>query len=323
MERRLQAFRCAVTTAAGVQLQRASLPKKACTPAALAWLAGQAHPASSSASAGGSDAAWRSGPLGAPPLQRLELASCSVLEENDLAALACCCPQLKSLQLPVAGAAAGSALCSALTQRCRLLTRLTLGSAAGLAEADLALLLRELPALQHLDCSGASGISGAAFTEHVPPARAAPPATQAGQAPVAAEAQAGGAAATAAPAAEPPSAQRRELVLRSLRLDGCNPSNTDVSAIVAACPHLEVLSLRDCRRLTLDTAHVALPSSRNLRQLLLRGAQKVVLGPAPPYGSRPSRALSLVELPLLDPADQQLWVAYICRPSPWVKLQFV
>ena len=159
-------FRHVVSTAAGVQLQRAALPRQACTREVLAWLAGQASSSGGVGGGGGatgrdSRAAGSSRPPGCSPLQRLELASGSALADVDVLALVACCPQLKSLHLGGAGAAASPRLCAGLAQHCRLLTRLSI-SAGGLTDSDLALLLRSLPALQHLELGpGCSGINGA------------------------------------------------------------------------------------------------------------------------------------------------------------------
>ena len=275
-EQALQLFRRAQTTAAAVQLQRAALPRQTCTREVMAWLAGAASSSGGGGGGGGGDppglhsSACSSGPPGAP-LQRLELASCALLAEVDLAALAACCPSLKALLLPAAGAAAGSRLCAALGQHCRLLTRLTLCGSAALADADVALLLRGLPALQHLDCSGCVRLTGAPFSAHLPavvPAAAAAAAAQ----PAAMSAQRSAAPAAAAAAADATAAAERGFALRTLRLDGCRVCDAAVVAIAGTCPHLEALSLADCRQLTAAAAAAALACCRNLRQLCVRGA---------------------------------------------------
>ncbi|KAI3433843.1 hypothetical protein D9Q98_003646 [Chlorella vulgaris] len=210
------AFQGVVSTAAGIRLQRAALPKQACTRQVLAWLAGQA--ASSIVGRGSARcdhaglAASSRGPAGASPLQRLELASCDALTEADLLALASCCPQLKSLQLGGGdnAAAAGSSLCAGLAASCRLVTRLDLG-AASLADADLSVLLFGLPALQHLEVLQCRALTGAPFVQLASAVRGGT----------------GGA-----------------LLLRTLRLDGSSIEDPGVAALADSCPHLEVLGLR-------------------------------------------------------------------------------
>ncbi len=290
-QQQLRAFRSVVSTASVVRLQRASLPKQACTLEVLAWLAGQA-----SSSGGGSADSDSSGNgssarlPGRPALQRLELASCAALAEADLLALAACCPQLRSLQLSAAGPAAGPRLCAALAQRCRLLSCLALSGGTGVGDAELALVLRELPGLQQLDLSGCTSITGSSFIERLQ-------LSAAGQAAGAtAEAAAQGAAAAAeiaavevavgqprapsaaaASAAGGSAAERRpgRTALRVLRLDGCPVSPAAAVAIGGVCPHLETLSLRQCTGVSSAAAAALLWCCRNLRQLLLGGTRTV------------------------------------------------
>ena len=268
-EPRLQAFRQVVSTAAGVQLQRAALPKQACTREVLAWLAGLASGTgggSSSSSSGGSSRL-----PGWAPLQRLELASCGDVEEGDLVALAACCPQLKALSLPWAGAAAGATLCSALTRSCRLLQLLNMTRCErSLADADLALLLDGLPALQHLDCSGHAALAGSPFV---------------------ARQQAVAQAATAELAAHAQARQRparRSFVLRTLRLDSSLVDDAAVVGIAATCPHLETLSMRGCQRMTPASMVAVLWLCSNLRQLCLGNTRVADPSPSSPIHMPPS-----------------------------------
>jgi hypothetical protein len=278
----LSRFRTAVTTAAATRLQRAALPRQACTREALAWLAGQARSSdgsSSDGSSGGGAAALR-GPDGLSPLLRLELASCESLAEADLAILAACCPRLKSLQLGGCGLAAGPGLCAALAACCAGLTRLALAAATHVGDAELALLLRGLPGLQQLEATGCRGVSGAPFRE------------------LCADADSSGGGGS--------------LVLRTLRLDGAAALDDAAAAAAAACcPHLEVFSLRGCRLLTAAAVAAALRACANLRQLHLGGCQRIG-GPCTAFtgqqgsggGSTASPrisvpgALTLVELPM-------------------------
>ena len=317
LEQLLLPFRQVVSTAMGVQLQRAGLPRQACTREVLAWLAGQAS--STSSSSGGdwaigrdSSAAGSSRPPGCSPLQRLELASGSALADADLLALAACCPQLKSLQMGAAGAAASPRMCAGLAQHCRLLTRLVI-SASGLMDGELTLLLRALPGLQHLELGpGCSGITGAAFKQWHAELEAQ----------WAAEAAGSSGPATGASAAS-------MSALQSLRLDGSSFDDSSASGVAAACPHLEVLSLRQCRWITGVAAVALLASCRNLRQLQLGGTRAAqpcsaplvdalfaaaaagtpchsltfrgslpFISTTPPARPRPS-ALTLVELPVV------------------------
>ena len=308
-EEQLNAFRRVVSTTSAVRLQRAALPKQACTREVLAWLTGQA-----SSSSGGSGSSSSSSPApcasssssaglpGRPALQRLELASCALLIEADLLALAASCPQLRSLQLSAAGLAAGPRLCASLAQRCRLLSCLSLSGAAGVGDADVALLLRELPGLLQLDLSGCTGITGAVFIERLQLHTVSQ--QQRASAVLTGLTQAAGAAATAAPRAAaaavvvttasppPPAAAATapataisaaaeqspgRTALRVLRLDGCPISQAAAVAIGGICPHLETLSLRQCAGVTSAAAAALLWCCRNMRQLLLSGTQAVDL----------------------------------------------
>lgn len=318
-----------VSTAAGVQLQRAALPKQACTREVLAWLAGQASSsrggsrsrgdgdagsgnATCRSSGGGSGGGGGRGPAGCSPLQRLELASCAALAEADILALAACCPLLKSLQLGAAAAAAGSRLCAALAEHTRLLTRLAIGGAS-LADADLAALLHGLPALQHLDLSGCPSLTGSAFRQQLAEAEAQ---------------RAAAAQGVAGPGSGSRGAGRAGdggcFLLRTLRLEAC-PGVDDAGAAAAAacCPHLETLSFRQCARVTAAAAAAALASCRNLRQLLLGGTGVAECSALPASRLAPgASALTLVELPVRAgrwvPAWQQLLG---CRGAPKLLLR--
>ena len=295
-EQQLTAFRRVVSTTSAVRLQRAALPKQACTREVLAWLTGQASSSSGGSGSGSSSSPASSassgssaGVPGRPALQRLELASCALLTEADLLALAASCPQLRSLQLSAAGLAAGPRLCASLAQRCRLLSCLSLSGAAGVGDADVALLLRELPGLLQLDLSGCTGITGAAFIERLQLHTVRQ--QQGASAVLTGLTQAAGAAVTVAPpaaAAAAPAAQVAAVsaaaeripgrtALRVLRLDGCPISQAAAVAIGGICPHLETLSLRQCIGVTSAAAAALLWCCRNLRQLLLSGTQAVDL----------------------------------------------
>lgn len=150
---RQAAFRRVVSTAAGVRLQRATLPKQACTRDVLAWLAGQA-----SSSGGGERGPWSEQWA---PLQRLELGlgAWSSIDELDLLSLIEWCPLLKTLLLPAAPAS--NRLCRALVKCCRVLQSVALTDCDELTDSGLAALLDNCPALASLDCSGCSMVTGA------------------------------------------------------------------------------------------------------------------------------------------------------------------
>ena len=296
-EQQLGAFRRVVSTAAAVRLQRASLPKQACRLEVLAWLAGQASSSDcvgSSSAVGSGGGGSSAGLPGRPALQRLELASCALLAEADLLALAACCPHLRSLQLSGTGLAAGPRLCAALGQRCRLLSSVSLSGGTSIGDADVALLLRQLPGLHQLDLNGCSGVTGAAFVDRLQLAVARYHAAHGsagaggtiGRAAAAAEvavvtasvAEAATATANAANAAAAKAAPERRpgrTALRVLKLDGCPITEAAAVAIAGTCPHLETLSLRQCIAVTSAAAAALLWCCRNLRQLLLGGSRAV------------------------------------------------
>ena len=288
------------STATHVRLRRAALPRQACTREALAWLAGLAASSTGSGHSAGSGSGGSGGPAGRAQLQRLELASGAALRECELVALLACCPQLAALQLSSAGAAGGALLCATVAQRCRLVSRLTLGGASTLGDSELALLLRELPALQHLDLSGSAAITGAAVLDMQAARQTAGVAGVDGGS---GSSDAGGGASGAAVAAF-------ELGLRTLRLEGCSVGDAAVQALATGlCPHLEILSLRRCPRVSGAGAGAALHGCRALRQLLLGGSgvADCAAAPAPP---RPSQ-FSLVELPARAARHVLRWQALL------------
>jgi hypothetical protein len=178
--------------------------------------------------------------------------------------------------------------------QCRLLTRLVLtGGGARLQDADLAALLHALPALQHLDLSGCTALTGAAFVQLQQRQQQQLRQQQPG-APVAASAAALGSSASVVRSIQP--------VLRMLRLEGCSQlSSAACEAVADVCPDLEVLSLRQCSRVTADASAWVLRRCENLRQLLLAGTSALCC-----YGVAADRdaqwckrkLLTLVELPL-------------------------
>jgi hypothetical protein len=198
-----------------------------------------------------------------------------------------------------------------MAQHCRLLTCLVI-SASGLTDGELTLLLRALPGLQHLELGpGCSGITGAAFKQWH------------------ADLEAQWAAEAAGSSGPAVGMAGSKCALQRLRLDGSSFDDSSASGVAAACPHLEVLCLRQCRQITGVAAVALLSSCRNLRQLQLggtfaaqpcsaplvdalfaaaaagtpchslafRGSLPFISTP-PPAHPRPS-ALTLVELPVL------------------------
>ena len=107
-----------------------------------------------------------------------------------------------------------------------------------------------------------------------------------------------------------PALPSRPAVPRTLRREGCSVGDAAVQALATGlCPHLEILSLRRCPRVSGAGAGAALHGCRALRQLLLGGSgvADCAAAPAPP---RPSQ-FSLVELPARAARHVLRWQALL------------
>jgi hypothetical protein len=232
-------------------LARVSLPRQACGPQALAWLAGLS---SRPAGAGGVPAraqravhAGSSAPAGCCPLEALELGTPSPAAASkasgggvvgdgcgdaELAELLPLCPLLRKLVVQPASGLGGGAL-AALGQHCLGLTRLRLGGCLAVDGAALAALASALRCLRSVELSGCGVLTDV------------------------------GVAALAA--AQP--------ALLVARLEGCAAlTDASAAALAGGCPSLRVLSLARCGGGVTDAAAVAaLSSCGDLRTLLLAG----------------------------------------------------